>query len=137
MPTTKRKSSPMSDSHKAALAAGREEGRAIRAYLEALEATKPTRGRKVTPESIKKRIGAIDLALPDADPLKRVQLVSERLDLTDKLAASGQSVDISALEKGFVKAARGYGERKGIRYAAWREVGVPAATLKAAGISRS
>ena len=36
----------------------------------------------------------------------------------------------------FVKSAKGYGERKGISYAAWREVGVSAATLKAAGISR-
>ena len=33
-------------------------------------------------------------------------------------------------------AAKGYSERKGISYAAWREAGVPAATLKAAGISR-
>ena len=36
----------MSDAHKEALAEGREQGRAVRRYLEALEANKPRRGRK-------------------------------------------------------------------------------------------
>jgi hypothetical protein len=52
----------MSDSHNAVLSAGRREGRMVRAYLAALESTKPTRGRKVSPESIRKRIDAIDVA---------------------------------------------------------------------------
>lgn len=39
----------MSDDHKAALAEGRAQGRAVRAYLEGLEASKPRRGRKRTP----------------------------------------------------------------------------------------
>ena len=50
----------MSDSHKAALAEGREQGRAVRRYLEALEAHKPKRGRKRTPDSVQKRLAAID-----------------------------------------------------------------------------
>ena len=54
----------MSDSHKAALALGRDEGRSVRRYLEALEAHKPRRGRKRTPESIKKRLAAIEAQLP-------------------------------------------------------------------------
>ena len=37
-------------------------------------------------------------------------------------------------ERAFVEAAAPYGERKGISYKAWREVGVPAAVLKRAGI---
>ena len=41
----------MSAEHKAALAEGREQGRAVREYLEALEAHKPRRGRKRTPDS--------------------------------------------------------------------------------------
>ena len=36
----------MSAQHKEALAVGRDEGRAVRRYLEALEAHKPRRGRK-------------------------------------------------------------------------------------------
>ena len=50
----------MSDTHKAALAEGREQGRAVRRYLEALEAHKPRRGRKRTPESMEKRLAAIE-----------------------------------------------------------------------------
>jgi hypothetical protein len=43
---------------------------------------------------------------------------------------------MSALEKEFVRAAKGYSERKGITYGAWREFGVPAEVLRKAGISR-
>ena len=38
-PKKTRKRTPMSDEHKAALAKGREEGRIVRRYLEALEST--------------------------------------------------------------------------------------------------
>lgn len=127
----------MSASHKAALAEGRSQGRAVRSYLEALEAHRPRRGRKRTPESIKKRLDAIDASLADADPLRRLQLVQERIDLEEELASSENKVDLSGLEAEFIKAAPGYSARKGISYQAWRELGVPASTLKAAGISRS
>ena len=126
----------MSDEHKAALALGREQGRAVRAYLEALESSKPKRGRKRTPESVAKRLEAVEAQLPDADPVKRLQLTQERLDLQAELATTEDTVDLDVVEKGFTAAAKGYSERKGISYAAWREIGVPAATLKAAGITR-
>jgi hypothetical protein len=137
MATSKRKKTPMSDAHKAALAEGRSQGRSVRRYLEALEAHKPKRGRKRTPESMKKRLDKIDLDYVNADQLKRLQLAQERLDLQSELAASEQTVDLDALQKDFVAAAKPYGERKGITYAAWRQVGVPDAVLKQAGISRA
>jgi hypothetical protein len=127
----------MSSEHKAALAEGREQGRAVRRYLEALEANKPRRGRKRSPESLKKRLDSIESEIASADPLKRVHLVQERADLQDALDASASNVDIGQLEKAFVKAAAPYSERKGISYTTWREVGVPAAVLDKAGISRS
>ena len=71
----------MTAQHKAALAQGRAEGRAVKNYLEALDKNRPRRGRKRTPESIKKRMAAIDEQLPDASPLLRLQLVQERMDL--------------------------------------------------------
>ena len=126
----------MTDSHKAALAKGREEGRAVRRYLEALDANRPKRGRKRTPESMRKRLDRIQAEIGAAEPLKRLQLVQERLDLEQQLESAGATVDLTALEKEFVKAAGGYSDRKGISYAAWRELGVSAATLKAAGIGR-
>jgi hypothetical protein len=127
----------MSDEHKAALAAGREESRAVRRYLEALEAHRPKRGRKRTPDSVKKRLDRIEVELTTADPLKSLQLRQERKDLAAELAAAGQKVDITALERDFVKAAKGYTNRKGISYGVWREAGVDAAVLKKAGISRA
>ena len=134
---TKRDRTPMSDEHKAALAEGRNQGRAVRRYLEALEAHKPKRGRKRTPESMQKRLDRIDVELVSADPLKRLQLIQERLDLKHELDAAGQTVDLSGLEQDFVDAAAAYSKRKGISYAAWRELGVEPAVLKHAGISRS
>jgi hypothetical protein len=128
---------PMSDEHKAALAEGRTQSKAVRHYLEALEAHKPKRGRKRTPDSIKKRLDALEDQIESADPLKRLQLIQERMDLTQELANMEDKPDLSALEKGFTSAAREYGKRKGITYAAWRELGVDPATLKAAGISRA
>lgn len=133
---TQRNKSPMSDEHKQALALGREQGRAVRRYLEALEAHRPKRGRKRTPESIERRLKAIEERLADADALTRLQLVQERMDLQEELAAKSHAVDLSSLEEEFVAAAREYGARKGISYGAWREAGVDAAVLKRAGIRR-
>jgi hypothetical protein len=128
---------PMSDEHKAALAEGRNQGRAVRRYLEALEAHRPKRGRKRTPESIQKRLDRIDTELAAADPLKRLQLIQERMDLLAEQDALGTKIDLSGLEKEFIASAAPYSERKGISYAAWRELGVDAAVLKKAKISRT
>lgn len=133
----KKKTRTMSDEHKAALAEGRAQGRAVRLYLEALEANKPKRGRKRTPDSIKKRLDRINIELESADPLKRLQLTQEQLDLESELAAGDHTVDLSALEQGFIEAAAAYAGRKGITYQAFRSVGVPPAVLRAAGISRA
>src|SRR5690606_2211614 len=66
----KRTRTPMSDDHKAALAEGRNQCRAVRRNLEALEAHKPKRGRKRTPESIEKRLDRTDAELDSADAPK-------------------------------------------------------------------
>ncbi len=126
----------MSDEHLQALAAGRSDGAAIRRYLVALEDHKPKRGRKRTPESMKKRLAVVAQELRSADPLARVHLLQERIDLENALEASSEMVDLKTLEDEFVDVAKGYGERKKISYAAWREAGVDPAVLKKAGIPR-
>lgn len=128
---------PMTDTHKAALAQGRVEGKAVRDYLEALRANKPARGRKRTPDSVTKRLAAIEAELASADPVKELRLVQERMDLQAELAGMGNTVDVSALEAEFVRVAKSYGDRTGVSYAAWRAVGVTPAVLKTAGVSRS
>jgi hypothetical protein len=86
---------------------------------------------------LKKRLNTVESEIAVADPLKRVHLLQERIDLMAALEATESKVDLAQLEKEFVKAAAPYSERKGISYSAWREVGVPAAVLDKAGIARS
>jgi len=129
--------STMTVAHKAALAKGRVEGRVVRAYLEALDQSKPKRGRKRTSESIQKRLVAIDAAVSDAAALQRLQLIQEELDLEAELAVLDETIDVAGLEKAFIKVARAYGDRKGISYSAWRAVGISASVLKSAGVTRS
>jgi len=127
----------MTNEHKAALAAGRNESRAVKTYLAGLESNRPRRGRKRTPDSIKRRLHQIETSLPEADPLGRLSMVQERMDLEHELETMNNKTDLSELEDAFVKVAKSYSGRRGISYAAWREVGVDAAVLKKAGISRS
>ncbi len=131
------KKSQMTEDHKQALAVGRAEGRLVRAYLEALESSRPKRGRKRTKDSISRRLERIDVELEAADPLKRLQLTQERLDLSEELEQMDSGIDLGRLESDFARVAKGYAERKGITYAAFRQIGVPAAVLKKAGISRA
>jgi hypothetical protein len=128
---------PLSDEHKAAMAAGRVEGRIVREYLDALRSTKPKRGRKRTAETINARLSTITKELETASPLDELRLLQERRDLTTELASLGGGIDIAELEAEFVKIAKTYSERQGIAYATWRDVGVQASVLKAAGISRA
>jgi hypothetical protein len=136
MATKKGPKTPMSDEHKEALARGRAEGKAVRDYLEALRANKPRRGRKRTPESITRRIAVIETEIMSSDPLTELKLVEERRRLLEDLTTIGNKVDIDQLEKTFISVAKSYGQRQGISYASWREVGVEARVLRAAGLGR-
>ena len=133
----KKQERTMSDEHKAALAEGREQGRLVRRYLEALESHRPKRGRRRTPESIAKRLAAIDEQLLAADPLTRLHLAQERMDLEQELGtAGGNDEDLAELEAAFIEVAAAYGEGKALTYEAWRSIGVAPRVLKAAGIGR-
>ncbi len=127
----------MSEDHKAALAAGRTMGRAVKNYLDALESNRPKRGRKRTSESITRRLNAIEEQYEAADPVKRLSIAQERIDLRSELDTMDAQVDLSSVEAEFISVAKSYSASKGISYAAWREVGVAAEVLKKAGISRS
>ena len=112
---------------------------AIREYLKALEQNAPRRGRKRTPDGIRRQLASVTTEMEGATITRQLDMVQQRIDLETELEALEQagSIDLSALEANFVDHAASYGGRRGISYAAWREVGVSAATLKAAGIRRS
>lgn len=135
-PKKSAKKRTMSDDHKAAIAQGRVESRAVKNYLEALESSRPKRGRQRTPETIQKRIDAIEASLADAAPFDRLNLLQEQEDLTAELAQKSETVDLSGAEAEFVAHAAAYGARKGISYSVWRKMGIQPAVLKKAGISR-
>ena len=134
---TRTKKTPMSETHKEALAEGRNHARIVGRYLEALEANKPKRGRKRTPDSVKKRLATVSAEVKDATGLTRLNLLQERRDLEIELATmQAGTPDISGLEKEFVKVAKEYSAKKRISYGAWREFGVSPEALKKAGITR-
>lgn len=133
---TKALTRPNSEADTDERAAGRREARVVREYLEALRTNRPQRGRKRTPESLTKRLAAIDVEIGTADALAELRLVQERIDLQSELAAMNETTDLSALEAKFVAVAKSYSDRTGVSFTAWRTVGVPAATLTAAGITR-
>jgi hypothetical protein len=112
---------------------------AIRDYLKALEQNAPQRGRKRTTESVGRQIVTLEGELAGASVTKRLGLIQQRIELEADLEALSQasSVDLTALEAGFATYAAAYGGRRGISYAAWREIGVSSTTLKSAGIRRS
>ncbi|MGC1511600.1 MAG: hypothetical protein WA797_01615 [Acidimicrobiales bacterium] len=83
------------------------------------------------------RLTAIEAALSTADPLTRLHLIQERTDLNAAMAGAESTVDIAAIESDFVAVAKTYGQRKGIDYATWRELGVPRAVLQKAGITKT
>ncbi|MCL4445465.1 MAG: hypothetical protein M1134_01115 [Actinobacteria bacterium] len=126
----------MTAAHKAALARGRQEGAVVRRYLELLETTRPKRGRKRTKASIKRQLEAVDKKLETADQLARLHLIQQRKNLHAELADLSEGNDRSELEDRFVKIARSYGERKGISYSTWRDMGVSASVLARAGVPR-
>ena len=127
----------MSAEHKAAIAQGRRESKAIKAYLQAISAPKP-RGRPVTPESLEAKIADLEQRLRnESDPLARLDLYQARIDARDTLDQLTATVDVDALEAGFVQYAASYSTRKGISWPAWREAGVSPEVLRAAGVKRT
>ena len=128
----------MTDEHKAAIAAGRIETAAVRDYLDALETSRPKPGRRVTPETLDARRADIEaqLGAGSITPIKRLELMQARRDIDERLVAMTYEPDMSAVEAGFIAHAASYGDRKGIAYATWREVGVSAELLAQAGITR-
>ena len=114
-----------------------DRARIVRRYLSALDARKPGRTGARTAESIHHRIHQIDTQLLSADPVQRLHLTQERIDLhSEQLRLTTSSGgDFDALEKAFTRIARAYGDRHDITYSAWRQVGVDNEVLGRAGIT--
>jgi len=73
----------------------------VRQYLEALEANRPKRGRKRTPESIRSKLGKLEGDIAAAAPVQRLQLIQERMDLENELSAMENAVAMDSIEADF------------------------------------
>jgi hypothetical protein len=126
---------PLSAEHLEALAKGRRAGPAIRNYL-ATVAVKRPRGRK--PRSADEVIPELEKAIAnETDPLSLVKLHSQLRREQERAEVENVTSDPQALEDAFVEYAAWYSTQHGIAYADWRMVGVPAAVLKRAGVTRT
>jgi hypothetical protein len=119
-----------------------EQVRVVRRYLSTLDVLRPGRGPKRALESIANRLLKIDELLISADPIERLHLTQERIDLDAEAIrlgsnGTGTEADVAELEAEFIKVAKPYGERCGVTFSAWRQVGVEADVLEKAGIVRA
>lgn len=124
----------MDAEHKAKLAQGRNDARAVKNYLEFLETHKPKRGRKRTAETINRRLQTIEETLEEAGVLQRLAMIQEQEDLADELAALQDQPDGSEFEAAFVDAAGRYAAAKGLSRGSFRQMGVSADVLRRAGV---
>jgi hypothetical protein len=115
-----------------------DRARIVRRYLSALDSHKPGRTPARTAEALQHRMHQVDIELLSADPVTRLHLTQERIDLhAEQLRLSSSTTELTELEKAFVRVARSYGDRHEITFSAWRQVGVDAEVLAAAGIKNT
>jgi hypothetical protein len=131
----------MSEEHKAALAAGAKQTKAVKAYLEGLQDMAPKKGRQRTEETVAAQLEAAKAVIADkgAGVLDVLNARQAESDLETELEAMNTDTgpDMKALEKDFSKHVAAYGERKGITYSTWRRMGIAGDVLTAAGVPRT
>lgn len=126
----------MSQAHKEALNAGRDQSRIVKRYLEALEQKRTQRRtRASSQEVLRRQLEEVDRALGEADPFGRLHLLQRRKDLVAALSERDELARLAELEEAFVRIAASYARRKGIAFDTWREVGVSPSVLRRAGIN--
>lgn len=120
----------MTQQRKDAMAQGRTERAIVKRYLESLEKVQRNNSAQIA-----RKLMGVKTMLNDNSltPVKRLNLIQKRIDLTKKLKEQEEPMT-QDLEKDFVRVAKSFSDRKGLSRKAWREVGVPARVLDIAGI---
>ena len=124
----------LTQEHKDAMAKAGVENKAVKEYLESLDSSRRRPGRQRSPGKMRAKLGEIAEQIESASPMKRVTLVQERIDIERSLAQQTDDADLGPAEDAFVDVAAAFSTRKGLSKKAWREVGVPSAVLKRAGV---
>jgi len=120
------------------MAQGRRQSNTIDRYLKQVERLQAHDKRQTAlgPEDLEAEAIVVEQALESAEGLRRLQLLQRREDL-QRMALEAVPAEDPALTDEFIRVAAAYGERKGISYSTWREVGVSADVLRSAGIKRT
>ena len=128
----------MSASHKKALSEGRSMSATVDAYLAAINVPKK-RGRKVSKAVLEQRLVQAQARAKSATGVDKVLAAQEVRDLQGRLAqvSTATTKDVKGLESAFVRVASQFSEKRGIRWSAWRDAGVPGDVLKKAGVART
>ncbi len=136
--TKKTAKKTLSPAHKKALAAGRSMSATVDAYLAALNVPKK-RGRTVSKAVLEQRLVQARSHAKTSTGLEKVLAAQEVRDLHARLAqvSTASATAAKGLESAFVKVAKTFSEKRGIRWSAWRDAGVPGDVLKKAGIART
>lgn len=134
--TSEQRKRTLTPEHKEALAKGRQQGKIVRAYLEAIS-DRP-RGRRISKVDLEARLDQTlnELESDELDPVNRVKLIQERINLEKRLARYDKA-DLGDLEKGFIEAAKPWAESHGVTYVAFKQAGVPDPVLRAAGLAKA
>lgn len=118
----------LSAAEREAIIEAKRQSQQISHYLRSL-----TGPRTIDPEVLAEKIVQAKELVGSTTGLKRLAAVQRQRDLERMKGGTGQS----QYEGEFIKYAKTYGEKNGIDYGSWRAVGVDAAVLKKAGISRT
>ena len=114
-----------------------KEQRVVAVYMDALgKVAQHRRMKKIDPTVAERRLATLRERIDSADTqIKKLGLIQQRINLERRLKKQSTPVDITKQEDAFVNVVATYSGRRGISYEAWREVGVPSAVLKRAGLS--
>jgi len=128
----------LSPAHRRALVEGRTMSATVDRYLAAVNTPKQ-RGRKVSKAALTQRLTDARARFKTAVGVDKVLAAQEVRNLEARLAPmnADEGVDLKSLEAAFVKVAKTFSNKRGIRYGAWRDAGVSAAVLQRAGIART
>lgn len=128
----------VTEEHKQAMKRGRQLSAKVDAYLRAVAEPK-RRGRRVSVEELERRHEKALHGAEEAAGVARLKLLQKAANLEQRVAQSRaeQQVDVEALKRAFIEVAAEYSRNQSIGYATWREAGVSAEVLKAAGIKQT
>lgn len=121
---------------KAAVTAAKIEATRVSLYLRALE-KKTKDSTKRNPAVLAKRIEVARAQVKERTGLARLQAVQRLRNFQRRAADPVMNGNFERFEKNFIGVAKSYGAKNDIDYGTWRACGVPAATLKKAGIAQT